>query len=83
MWDGTYVDTVPAKTTLRDDLIKMMVGREIGDLFPKEYSRPGEELLRAGHISQSGVLRDCSFSVRRGEVLGFSDGGGDGRRCLA
>ena len=35
MRDGAYVDTVPAKTTARDDLIKMMVGREIGDLFPK------------------------------------------------
>ena len=56
MRDGAYVDTVPAKTTARDDLIKMMVGREIGDLFPKQYSEPGEELLRAEHISRPGVL---------------------------
>ena len=66
----------------RDDLIKMMVGREIGDLFPKQYSEPGEELLRAEHISRPGVLRDCSFSVRRGEVLGFSGLMGAGRTEL-
>ena len=82
MRDGAYVDTVPAKTTARDDLIKMMVGREIGDLFPKQYSEPGEELLRAEHISRPGVLRDCSFSVRRGEVLGFSGLMGAGRTEL-
>ncbi|WP_317398348.1 sugar ABC transporter ATP-binding protein [Anaerotruncus colihominis] len=82
MRDGAYVDIVPAKTTARDDLIKMMVGREIGDLFPKQYSEPGEELLRAEHISRPGVLRDCSFSVRRGEVLGFSGLMGAGRTEL-
>lgn len=82
MRDGAYVDTVSAKETSRDALIKMMVGREIGDLFPKERCAPGEELLRVEHISRPGVLRDCSFSVRRGEVLGFSGLMGAGRTEL-
>ncbi|HWS44013.1 MAG TPA: sugar ABC transporter ATP-binding protein [Pseudoflavonifractor sp.] len=82
MRDGTYIDTVPAKSTSRDDLISMMVGREIGELFPKERCRPGEELLRAERISRPGVLRDCSFRVHRGEVLGFSGLMGAGRTEL-
>jgi len=82
MRDGAYVGTMPAKTTSRDELIRMMVGREIGDLFPKETATMGEELLRVEGLSRPGVLDDCTFTVRAGEVLGFAGLMGAGRTEL-
>ncbi len=82
MRDGGHVGTVDAKTTHSDDLIKMMVGREIGDLFPKVPAPLGEEVLRVEHLSMPGVLRDISFSLRAGEVLGVAGLMGAGRTEL-
>ena len=82
MRDGVYIDTVDAKTTTRDELIRMMVGRDIGDLFPKEQSALGEELLRVEELSRAGVLHNISFAVHAGEVLGFAGLMGAGRTEL-
>ena len=87
--DGEYVQTLPLTETTEADLIRLMVGRELENLFPKETVVPGEEVLRVEGISlrsairQSGyTLQDISFSLRRGEILGVAGLMGAGRTEL-
>ena len=79
--DGKYVGTRNAKETDTDELIRMMVGREITTFYPKESVEIGEEIL-ASDVSRPGYLKDISFSVRRGEVLGVAGLMGSGRTEL-
>ena len=60
-----------------------MVGRDIENLFPKEDVELGDVLLRVEGITRRGVLRDCSFELRAGEILGFAGIIGAGRTELA
>ncbi len=63
-----------------------MVGREVTDVFNRKKSAPGETVLEVRNLYRKGVFEPISFSVRRGEVLGFSGLMGAGRteiaRCL-
>jgi ribose transport system ATP-binding protein len=61
----------------------MMVDRELTQLFPKTKSRMGEEVFRAEGLTKREVLKDISFSLRRGEVLGIAGLLGSGRTELA
>ena len=70
--DGTWVGTVSVATTPIDQLIRMMVGRELKDKFPKVTVEPGEEVLRVENLTRKGVLHDISFHLRRGEILGIA-----------
>ena len=70
--DGTWVGTVPVATTPIDQLIRMMVGRELKDKFPKGTVEPGEEVLRVENLTRKGVLHGISFHLRRGEILGIA-----------
>jgi ribose transport system ATP-binding protein len=70
--DGTVVGTVPVATTPIDELIRMMVGRDLKDKFPKTKVEPGEEVLRVENLRREGVLHDVSFHLHRGEILGVS-----------
>ena len=70
--DGTYVATVPVASTTIDQIIRLMVGRDLKDKFPKIASEPREEVLRVEQLSRKGVLHDVSFSVRRGEIVGIA-----------
>jgi len=70
--DGTRVGTVPVARTPSDELIRMMVGRDVKDRFPRSRVEPGEEALRVEHLTRNGVLHDISFHVRRGEILGIA-----------
>jgi ribose transport system ATP-binding protein len=74
---------VPAAELDHDRLVRMMVGREIGNLYPKPETEPGEVLLRATGITRAGVLEDCSFEVRAGEIVGLAGLVGAGRTELA
>lgn len=81
--DGTYIGR--GKTSELDEaaLIRMMVGREITDVFPKLEARIGETMLEANHITrEDGRVRDVSISVRRGEILGIGGLVGAGRSEL-
>ncbi len=83
MRDGRVVDTVPIAELDEDKLIRLMVGRDIGNLYPKPVVELGEEVLRVEGITRPGVLEDCSFSLRAGEILGFGGLVGAGRSELA
>lgn len=82
MRDGRVVDTVDIATTEIDELIRMMVGREIITLFPKVTAPRGDVALRVEHFSRHGVLHGISFAVHKGEVLGFAGLMGSGRTEL-
>lgn len=79
MRDGEYVGTRVVKETTKDDLIALMVGRELTNYYTRDYLEPGEEVLRCEHISDGNMVQDASFEVRRGEIIGFAGLVGAGR----
>ena len=81
--DGALVGTKSIEELDRDSIIKMMVGREIQQQIPKEPAQPGEVALELRSVSRKGVLRDVSFNVRKGEVLGLAGLVGAGRTEVA
>ncbi len=70
--DGAYIATVPVASTSIDEMIRLMVGRDLKDKFPKAAVEPREELLRVEGLTRKGVLRGVSFSVRSGEIVGIA-----------
>jgi len=70
--DGAFVATVTVESTSIDAMIRLMVGRDLKDKFPKVAIEPGEEVLRVEHLTRTGVLHDVNFSVRRGEIVGIA-----------
>jgi len=81
--DGTYVDTRLMKDITRDELIRMMVGRTISNLFPKQEVDAGEVILKVDQLSRAGSFHDVSFELRRGEILGMAGLVGAGRTNVA
>ncbi|MCI0551474.1 MAG: sugar ABC transporter ATP-binding protein [Anaerolineae bacterium] len=63
--DGAYVDTRQMKDVTRDDLICMMVGRTIKNLFPKQDVKAGKVVLKVDHLTRDGAFRDISFDLRQ------------------
>lgn len=81
--DGRYIGTHETRETTMDELVQMMVGREIKERFPKVDMTVGEERLRVEGLSQPGKLHDIKFSLRAGEILGIAGLMGAGRTELA
>jgi rhamnose transport system ATP-binding protein len=81
--DGSYVDTRSMQDVSRDDLIRMMVGRTITNLFPKQNVPAGDVVLRVENLTRAGSFQDVSFELRRGEILGLAGLVGAGRTNLA
>ena len=81
--DGRYIGTHPSTDVTRDDIIKMMVGREITQMFPKEEVPIGDVVLSVKDLSLKNVFHDVSFDVRAGEILGVAGLVGSGRSNVA
>jgi ribose transport system ATP-binding protein len=81
--DGFKVGTRDVKDTDEDELIRMMVGRTLSEKFPKIVCPIGEEMLRVEGLCRENVIEGISFSVHRGEVLGFAGLVGAGRTEMA
>jgi ABC-type sugar transport system ATPase subunit len=81
--DGAHIATVPVSSVTRDELVSMMVGRTVAKDYPRAVREPGEVVLEARGITRKGVLKDISFHLRQGEVLGIAGLVGAGRTELA
>ena len=81
--DGRYIATHAAKDITRDQVIQMMVGREITQMFPKEPAEIGEVVLSVRDLALEGVFSGVSFDLRRGEILGLAGLVGSGRTNVA
>ena len=81
--DGKYIGTHASSDVTRDDIIRMMVGREITQMFPKEEVPLGDVVLSVKNLTLDGVFRDVSFDVRAGEILGVAGLVGSGRSNVA
>jgi ribose transport system ATP-binding protein len=81
--DGRSVATRRIQDVTKTELIRLMVNRELKEQFPKQKAPRGDELLRVEKLNQAGFLRNISFSVHRGEVIGLAGLLGSGRSRLA
>ena len=81
MRDGKYVDDLPTAQTTREELIRLMVGRDIGAMFPARNVTIGEPLMKVEHLCVK-KIQDVSFCLREGEVLGIFGLMGAGRTEL-
>ncbi|MBW9065876.1 sugar ABC transporter ATP-binding protein [Rhizobium herbae] len=81
--DGKYIGTHASSDVTRDDIIRMMVGREITQMFPKEEVPIGDVVLSVKDLTLDGVFHDVSFEVRAGEILGLAGLVGSGRSNVA
>ena len=72
--DGQWIDTRPVAGLTFDDVIKMMVGRELGERFPEKTNRPAEVVLEVRGLTARNQpsIQDVSFDLRRGEILGIA-----------
>ena len=80
MRDGQYVATRPASELTMEEIIRLMVGRELTNRFPPKENVPGEVILDVEHLSGKYTrLKDASFQLRAGEILGIAGLDGSGR----
>jgi ribose transport system ATP-binding protein len=81
--DGHQIATRRVEEVDRDEIIRMMVGRELKESIPKQPAPVGEVVLEARGLTRAGVFQDVSFTVRRGEVVGLGGLVGAGRTEVA
>ena len=77
--DGTYIDTKRIADIDMNDIVKMMIGREIGERYPVRNSKIGDVAFEVKNLNCPGAFENVSFEVRAGEVLGVSGLMGAGR----
>ena len=80
MRDGKYIATKSAKEITMDEIIRLMVGRELTKLYPEKKHSIGDEWLKIDSLSSEyAKLKDVSFSAHKGEILGIAGLDGSGR----
>lgn len=79
MRDGNWVATEEVTNLNREDIIRLMVGRELKDAIPKVAAQQGKPALTVKNLNRTGVLHDISFTVNQGEILGLAGLVGAGR----
>ena len=77
--DGKCIDTMKVSDTNEDDLVAKMVGRKIEDMYSITHFAPGEEVLEVKNLTKQGKFDDISFTLCKGEILGFFGLVGSGR----
>lgn len=77
--DGKFVDMVETQNITKQELVGKMVGRDMVQLFPKRNAKIGEVVLDVKNLSVGSIVKNVSFQVHSGEVLGFSGLVGAGR----
>lgn len=77
--DGKYIATVKAKDTTREQLVSLMVGRELSGYYTKTDTVRDEVILEVKDLSDGNMVKNVSFDLRRGEILGFAGLVGAGR----
>ena len=78
--DGQYVDTKPTKEVTKEQLISMMVGRDMSEMFQRERFELSDEIvLEIKHFTREGKYQDINFAVRKGEIFGIAGLVGAGR----
>ena len=83
MRDGKWIATRDAENLTTDEIIRLMVGRELTNRYPPKNTVIGDELLRVEHLTGEYVkLKDVSFTARKGEILGIAGLDGSGRTSL-
>ncbi|GAA2467674.1 sugar ABC transporter ATP-binding protein [Terrabacter carboxydivorans] len=83
MRDGEYVATKAIGETSVEEMVGLMVGREVADLFPKTPCDIGDPVLEVSGLTSSGTFHDVTFEVRAGEILGLAGLVGAGRSEIA
>ncbi|MGI1690511.1 sugar ABC transporter ATP-binding protein [Thermoanaerobacter uzonensis] len=81
--DGRFISQGKINEVTRDELVTMMVGRELKEQYPRESVPLGEEILRVENLSVKGLFENINFTVRKGEVVGFAGLIGAGRTEVA
>ncbi|HHW32385.1 MAG TPA: sugar ABC transporter ATP-binding protein [Clostridiaceae bacterium] len=81
--DGKHIHTGDVNEFDRKKLISMMVGRELENEYPKEFAERGEPLLEVKNLNRPGKLKNISFTLYRGEILGIAGLVGSGRTEMA
>lgn len=77
--DGEYIGTKEMSEVTRDSLITMMVGRKLDSIYPKTDVNIGDTVFEVKNFNKKGVFYDVNFSVKAGEIVGFSGLVGAGR----
>jgi rhamnose transport system ATP-binding protein len=81
--DGRHIATRLAPELSHGEIVRLMVGRSLDALFPKEEAEIGDVTLRAERLRRRGVFSDVSFELRRGEIVGLAGFVGSGRTEVA
>ncbi|RGB67618.1 MULTISPECIES: sugar ABC transporter ATP-binding protein [Oscillospiraceae] len=80
MRDGAWVATRPASELTMEEIIRLMVGRELTNRFPPKTNEPGDVILEVQKLSGKYTrLKEASFELRKGEILGIAGLDGSGR----